>query len=532
MLPVSRSIRASIVGLLFLLTLSACAVRLVGLDHLLVWHDEVFTLVRVFGYSQSEIRQTIFSGVLLTADQLLRFQTPDPNLGWSDAFRAFIGHPEHAPLYYVLGKLTTLLPFSPLVSQRGLSAVFGILLIPATYWLMRELFGRGLIPWVSATLIACSPLQYLYAQEARQYALWTLLVVASSAALQRALHRKGVADWWVYGILVALGLYAHLLFALMIPVHAFYVYLTERFDRERLISHAGRWAIATTAALVAFVPWLVVVLTKVELVGHYTEWMTAPIGLDEIATSWGQHLIRMFLDLNPEKISGGWVLLLPIVWALAHFIRRAPRPVAWMLILIAVAHVATVLAPDLLLGGSRSLHVRYALPGALVLQLMVAWVIASAMQEKEAKTRLIGRSALVLSVALGVSSLVAIQRSNTWWNKNLSAHNGEVARIVNAGDRPLVVASDLGMSSGELISLAYLLDDRARIWGAPDEQATNLPTGYGEMVALTPWFELKPHMEKDYELVAVAGTWQWFKVIPRTSPEHVIPSASEGGESQ
>jgi uncharacterized membrane protein len=397
---------------------------------------------------------------------------------------------------------------------------------------MRELFGRGLIPWVSATLIACSPLQYLYAQEARQYALWTLLVVASSAALQRALRRNSAAEWWAYGILVALGLYAHLLFVLMIPVHALYVYLTERFDRERLISLAGRWAIATAAAVVAFVPWLVVVLAKVELVGHYTKWMTAPRGLDEIATAWGQHLVRMFLDLSPEKISGGWVLLLPIVWALAHFMRRASRPAAWMLILIALVHVATVLGPDLLLGGSRSLHVRYALPGILALQLMVVWVIASAIQGKEAKTRLLGSSAAVLAVALGVSSLVAIQHANTWWNKNLSAKNGEVARILNADDRPLVVASDLGMSSGELISLAYLLDDRARIWGAPDEKATNFPTGFGEMIALTPWFEFKPHLEKDYELVAVAGTWQWFRAIPKASPEFGTSGSDKDGESQ
>jgi uncharacterized membrane protein len=504
----------------------------VGLDHLLVWHDEVFTLVRVLGYSQSEIQQAIFSGELLNADQLLRFQTPDPNLGWGDALRAFMGHPEHAPLYYVLGKLTTSLPFSPLVSLRGLSAVFGILLIPAIYWLMRELFGRGLIPWVSATLIAFSPLQYLYAQEARQYALWTLLVVASSAALQRGLHRNSLADWWVYGTLVALGLYAHLLFVLMIPAHVLYVYLVEQFERGRLTYRARRWAITTAAALLAFVPWLFIVLTKVELIGHHTEWMTAPRGLDEIATAWGQHLVRMFLDLSPEKVSGGWVLLLPIVWALTHFMRRAPRPTAWVLILIALVHVATVLGPDLLLGGSRSLHVRYALPGVLALQLMVAWVIASAIQGKEARTRLLGSSAAVLSVALGVSSLAAIQHSNTWWNKNLSAHNGEVARILNADDRPLVVASDLGMSSGELISLAYLLDDRARIWGAPDEKTTNFPAGFGEMIALTPWFEFKPHLEKDYELVAVAGTWQWFRVIPKASAEFVTSGSKKDGESQ
>jgi uncharacterized membrane protein len=529
---VSRSVRPYIIGFLFLLTLSACAVRLVGLDHLLVWHDEVFTLVRVLGYSQSEIEQTIFSGELLNANQLLRFQTPDPKLGWRDALRAFIGHPEHAPLYYALGRLTTSLPFSPLVSLRGLSAVFGILLIPATYWLMRELFGRGLIPWVSATLVAFSPLQYLYAQEARQYALWTLLVVAASAALQRALRRDDVINWGVYGTLVTLGLYSHLLFVLLIPVHAVYGYLASQSNNAPFLPKARRWGMVTSAALIAFIPWLLVILVNLVDFGRHTAWMKIPIGLEQIAVSWGQHLVRMFLDLSPEKVGGGWVLLLPIVWALTHFMRRAPGPAAWMLILIALVYMATVLAPDLLFDGSRSLHVRYALPGVLALQLMVAWVIASAIEGKEARTRLMGRSAMALSVVLGAFSLVAIQYSNTWWNKQYSANNGEVARILNAGHRPLVVASDIGITSGELISLAYFLDDRARIWGAPDKKATNLPTGFGETLALTPWPLLKPYLEENYDLVTVAGTWHWFRVMPQASSDFVTSSSNEDGESQ
>jgi uncharacterized membrane protein len=397
---------------------------------------------------------------------------------------------------------------------------------------MRELFGRGLTPWISATLVAFSPLQYLYAQEARQYALWTLLVVAASAALQRALRRDDVINWGVYGTLVTLGLYSHLLFLLLIPAHAVYGYLAGHSNNAPFFPKVQRWAIVTSASLVAFIPWLLVILANLEGFGRHTSWMTIPIVLEQIAVSWGQHLVRMFLDLSPEKISGGWVLLLPIVWALTHFMRRAPRPAAWMLILIASVYVATVLAPDLLFDGSRSLHVRYALPGVLSLQLMVSWVIASAVEGKEARTRLMGRGAVVLSVVLGAFSLVAIQHSNTWWNKQFSANNGEVARILNAGHHPLVVASDIGISSGELISLAYLLDDRARIWGSPDEKAANLPTGFGETIALTPWPQLKPHLEKDHNLVEVAGTWQWFRVTPKASSDFVTSSSNEDGESQ
>jgi uncharacterized membrane protein len=78
-------------------------------------------------------------------------------------------------------------PLDPVTAFRGTSALFGLLLPAAAFWLMRELFGRGPVPWVAAALVAFSPLHLLYAQEARQYALWMLLFLASSAALQRAL---------------------------------------------------------------------------------------------------------------------------------------------------------------------------------------------------------------------------------------------------------------------------------------------------------------------------------------------------------
>jgi pimeloyl-ACP methyl ester carboxylesterase len=159
---------------------------------------------------------------------------------------------------------------------------------------MRELFGKGPAPWVSAALVACSPLQFLYAQEARQYALWTLLVVAASAVLQRALRRDRVSDWWLYGILTGLGLYAHLLFAAMIPIHALYGFLARPDDRARFALQARCWAAAVSAALIGFIPWVLVLTTGAEALGQNTEWMKRPIGPERVATTWAEHLVRMF----------------------------------------------------------------------------------------------------------------------------------------------------------------------------------------------------------------------------------------------
>lgn len=497
--------------------LAAGATRMVGLDRLLVWHDEVFTLVRVFGYSHIEVQQAIFSAQLLEPSDLLRFQRPDPGRGWTEALAAFKEHPEHAPLYYVLGRLATALPSDPVSSLRGVSATFGILLIPAAFWLMRELFGKGPVPWVSAALVACSPLQLLYAQEARQYALWTFLVVAASAVLQRTLRRASPLNWWLYGVLMGLGLYTHLLFAAMIPVHALYGFLARPDDRARFATQARCWATAVTAALIGFIPWLSVLATRTEALGQNTEWMKRPIGPERVMTTWAEHWVRMFVDLNPGTV-GRWAwLMIPIAWALARFLRRAPRPAAWMLMLTAIVYIGIVVGPDLLLGGSRSQHVRYALPGVLAVQLMVAWTLGSAIEAPESGTRRLAAGALVAALGLGGLSLVQIQRSDSWWNKSFSAGNAEVAESLNAGERPLVIASDFGVGPGELISLAYRLDERVRIWGERAGAPGVLPSGFGETIVLTPSIELRALIEPDRELLAAAGTWQWFRAEPRVS---------------
>ncbi|WP_295404401.1 glycosyltransferase family 39 protein [uncultured Thiocystis sp.] len=509
-----------LIGLLFVI-LCAGAARLFGLDHLLVWHDEVFTLLRVFGYRHDEVQTAIFSGQLLTPDDLLRFQRPDPAHTWSDAFRAFAGHPEHAPLYYALARLATALPLDPVSAARGVSAVCGILLIPAVYWLTRELFGRGLVPWIAAALVACSPLQFLYAQEARQYALWLLLTAASSAALARAMRRELRADWWLYGLFMTLGVYAHLLFVLTIPVHALYGLPVSRAGGVQAGRLARRWGSAVGVSLMLFTPWLWVIATQPGRVGHFTQWMQRPVGIGDVLAAWALHPTRTFVDLTPTPVLWWSLLIVPLVWALARFVRRAPRPAVWLLVAMALTYIGVTLGPDLLLGGSRSLHARYALPALLAIQIMVAWVIGTAIAAPSgAWSRRSGLIALALLVGLGGWSLFAIQRAATWSTKNFSANNADIARIANASDSTLIVASDSGVALGELISLAGRLDPRVRLWGQPWDQPITVPAGFATLIALTPSDQLRDAIGPEWSLTPLAGTWQWFAVEPRrTTPD-------------
>ena len=521
--PAGGGRERALLALLLLAIVSATASRLIGLEHLPVWHDEAFTLTRVFGYAQEEVQQALFSERIMTPADVLRFQQPNPANGWVATLRALTQHPEHAPLYYLLGRAATALPLDPVTALRGTSALFGLLLPGAAFWLMRELFGRGPVPWVAAALVAFSPLHLLYAQEARQYALWTLLVLAASAALQRAVRDDRRADWWLYAGLVVVGLYAHLLFLLLLPVHAAYGWLVRAHATGNLLRPRGlplrQWLTALGLALLLFLPWLVVLVLHFDRAVHFTSWMERPVGTDRVFVAWGQHLLHSFVDLSPREPSMRWLLLLlPLGWAVLHYLRRAPRPALWLLPLIAAAYIGIVLGPDLLLGGSRSLHARYALPALLALQLMVAWSIGDGIAHAGAIGRPVAAASLVLLMLLGGLSLWRIAHTESWWSKNFSADNIDIARLANASVRPLIAASPSGVATGEMLSVAYYLDDRVRLWGETANGTPTLPAGFGDIILLTPTDALRAALGPGRRAEPIDDSWQWLYAPSPAAP--------------
>ena len=516
-----------------ILILFGIAARLAGLEHLLVWHDEVYSLARIFGYSQEQLHATLFSGRTLYPTDLLSFQYPMACHGWADTLRALAEHPEHAPLYYLLGRLASTLAVSPVTALRGVSAVAGVLLIPAAWWLMRELFGRGRVPWMAAVLVACSPLQLLYAQEGRQYALWMLLYVTASAALAAAIRRGTLPAWGLSGLLLALGLYVHLLFLLIIPVHAVYG-LHRLLTRDALGSSAAevaaRWTQATGLALLAFTPWLWVLASGWDLLGQNTSWMMRPAAVGDLFLAWGRHLTEVFVDLNPREEPVWLLLLVPLGLMTLHFLWRAPRSGMWLLTLSLLGFVGLSLGPDLLLGGGRSLEVRYALPALLALQLMAAWSLGTILGAAPGtgQRRLAGGLFALLAV-LGLLSQLAIAGAESWSTKGLSAENAQVARVANAGTRPLILASDGDISVGELISLAHHLKPAARIWGEPAGDMGAIPGDADVLIALAPSERLSAVLSRLGTLKPIPGTWQWLALIPSQPPRTPAPDRAAPG---
>jgi hypothetical protein len=119
---------------------------------------------------------------------------------------------------------------------------------------------------------------------------------------------------------------------------------------------------------------------------------------------------------------------------------------------------------------------------------------------------------------LGTVSQARILGSETWWNKHFSAQNSAVAQLINRTDRPLVIAAPGDVGTGELISLAYHLDPRVRIWGQgyDDSAAVELSGGFDALLLLLlPSHALRDRLESHWIVTPVEGTWHWWIARPR-----------------
>ncbi|HKU66470.1 MAG TPA: glycosyltransferase family 39 protein, partial [Candidatus Baltobacteraceae bacterium] len=171
-----------------------------------VYRDEVWTSMHIAGNSIEDVRALHVQNA--TAGDLVRtFQTPRTR-GTADTVRALATtDPQHPPLYYLLARGWAGEGTSSITRERALSALFGILLIAAMYWLALALFKRTGTALLCAAFVAASPYQAVFSDEVREWSLFMLLAVIATALLVKALEASSIWNWVAYGVAMLLTAY-------------------------------------------------------------------------------------------------------------------------------------------------------------------------------------------------------------------------------------------------------------------------------------------------------------------------------------
>jgi uncharacterized membrane protein len=239
---------------------------------------------------------------------------------------------------------------SSVAVTRGVAAVISLSVFPTIYWLCLELFKSRIVGAIAMSLVAVSPLHIIYAQEARQYSLFTVTILLSSIALLKAISRKeergerkeerenreqvtgdreAISEtgffakisetgflakifafnhkftqkpgffspekpgfslkWAIYAATVSLNLYSHLISILVIIGHGIYVFFCHR--RRDFFNYL----LALTAGIITLIPWIVIYLLNSNKIGG---WVGRDISLPTLLQRWLINLTALFFDIQ------------------------------------------------------------------------------------------------------------------------------------------------------------------------------------------------------------------------------------------
>ncbi|NEU74782.1 hypothetical protein PI95_020035 [Hassallia byssoidea VB512170] len=488
--------------------------RFVNLERKVYWHDETYTSLRISGYTVKEVRQQIFNNRVITGTYFDKYQRPNSEKNLGDTIKSLaIEDPQHPPLYYIIARFWVQIFGSSVTAIRSLSAFISLLVFPCVYWLCKELFRVPLsVPFIAIALMAISPIHLVYAQEAREYMLWTVTILLSSASLLRAIRLESkskelakkhqasdsIFAWGIYAATLAVSLYTFLLSGFVALAHAIYILASAKFQFTKTVKN---YLFASLAGFLAFMPWILVVLFNFSQLDLVTSWTKTQTNFVTLIQGWLIQLSHIFFDFNlgfenPLSYFIAPVILIFVGYAI-YFLYRTTNQKSWLFIVLLIAVPALpLILPDLLFGGIRSLSDRYLLPSYLGIQIAAAYLLATQIYSGNLARRQIWQIITVLVITCGMISCGVNSQAETWWSKLISYGNPQVATIINQASRPLLISDSFGINYGNVFSLSYLLEPKVRFQLVKEQKTPKIYNQFTDIFFLNPANDFRQKIEK------------------------------------
>ncbi|MDF5707736.1 MAG: glycosyltransferase family 39 protein [Nostoc sp. S4] len=482
--------------------------RFFNLDRKVYWHDETFTSLRISGYTVNEVKQQIFNGRIIGKESFAKFQSLSTSKDLIDTIKSLeVEDPQHPPLYYIIARFWVGIFGNSVTAIRSLSALISLLIFPSIYWLCRELFRTQLwLSEIAIALMAISPIQLVYAQEAREYILWVVTILLCSASLLRAIRlesihwKLSVLNWGIYAITLTISLYTFLFSGFVAIAHGIYLIITAKFRLNRTFR---AYLVASIVGFLAFTFWILVVITNFLQFDSSIAWTKTEYPLEILIKSWLLQLSRILLDLNfgfenPLTYVITPIFLILITYSI-YFLCRTTSYKIWLFIIILILIPALPLVlPDLIFGGIRSLAERYLLPSYLGIQLAIIYLLATQLNNKSVVNRRIWQIIMGIVIICGLVSYGVNSQAETWWSKVISYDNPQVAKIINQAAHPVLISDASGINYGNVFSLSYLLQPKVKFQLVKDQTIPNIPDIFTDIFLLNPPDRWRFQIESTY----------------------------------
>ncbi|MEM1425964.1 MAG: glycosyltransferase family 39 protein [Cyanobacteria bacterium P01_H01_bin.130] len=473
--PHGRRLPRWIKAIALLLLLLGIGFRSTNLDLKPFWEDEVYTITRVSGYRLGIVFEQI-NQQRVTVGELEKYRDPQGGRSWGDMMAALTTVPEHTPLYFIILRAWSEIVGHSTTALRALSAVFSVIGLGVFYLLGRSLFPTDSATgdaagWGTMTLASLSPVLLRYAQETRAYSLWIIWLGLSTWALLRAWRSPSKPNWSIYGLTLVLAFYTHLLTLFVIGAHGIALLihgLLHRWQHTPLRS----WLLSTLASGVLMAPWLVLILSKQDVLRERTRWLTYDQPLRFLIRAWGDNFSNTWLEM-PIRLQSVWYLvalagLIGVAIATVHLWRHSPPSSIVPVLSITLVPALIIVAMDILAGGQRSIIRQYFLPAYMGLLTLTGSTLGSLLAGRVGQRRLSVQtlglwSGTALILLISTLSMGELHRASTWWNK--SSFIPAFTRAI-AQEPPAILVTDHRL--GEVLSLTYALPaDQTLMWINP-----------------------------------------------------------------
>ena len=200
------------------------------------------------------------------------------------------------PLYYLLLKAWMAVCGDSEAAVRGLSAVCGLALVGAVALIGRRMASAE-VGLLAAALLACSPIQIVYSQQARMYVLLALLALLATYWLWRAITTRPARFVAAYGITLLAALYTHNCALYLLPAHAIVVWWSGALRRQ-----PWRWVVCGAGVAAGYAPWVPVLLGQLANPAQYC-WF-APVWQQ---LGWLGALLKTFHSFAPGGSAPGYM---------------------------------------------------------------------------------------------------------------------------------------------------------------------------------------------------------------------------------
>lgn len=471
--------------------------RFYGLDKSIIWHDEALTLLHFSGYSAEEAAKRRLANSIIDFAQVRKdYQSINIDRGPEGVLQAVAtDQPVRGPLFYLVDYFWVRQFNSEPATARVIPALFGTLQLPATYWLAWELFQTRQAAVLATVFMALSPLQLFYGQELREYSLFALIILLSSAQLLKAHRTEQLKDWLFYSILLCTGFHTSYLMSVVTIAHFVYATYKEktRFSREnpRLSRLYLYYLGASILAVICFSPWIAFLAPHIALgVKMSSTWLAQKIPLGQLINAWAYGPSSMFFMrfTNSELTNSilASILMIQLVSVLVTYSYSKKRVFPFLACLYVVSACSLYL-PDLIVGGQRSLHIKYimAIPIAALMFVTYACYVYISSDRSLLKWLSVAVAFFIIGCEIGsCEAVLAITERFKVQNQSLEA----VSKVLNSDQTSLVVCEENSKDTnfGQMLALSYLVKPGTKLLWLDEPMIPAIPEGIDHFYLFDP----------------------------------------------